>query len=159
MAKPDEMLSIGQTANRCGIAASALRFYESRGLIRSQRDQGNQRRYHRSEIRKISIIRVAQTLGLSLKEIEHALSALPDKRTPNKGDWKKLSKAWRVELDQRINTLEKLRDQLSGCIGCGCLSMKRCTLYNNNDHANSSGAGPRYLLGDASRISTCENGG
>jgi len=154
MAKSGDMLTIGETANRCGIAASALRFYESRGLIRSQRGRGNQRRYHRSEIRKISIIRVAQNLGLTLKEIEHALSSLPDKRTPNKKDWEQLSNIWRSELDRRINSLEQLRDQLTGCIGCGCLSMKKCALYNKNDNANSGGTGPRFLLGDFSGKST-----
>ncbi len=146
MAKSGEMLSIGETARRCGLATSALRFYESRGLIASQRGQGNQRRYHRSEIRKISIIRVAQNLGLTLREIESALSNLPDKRVPNKRDWEKLSRKWCSQLDQRINSLQLLRDQLTGCIGCGCLSLKRCELFNKGDQAAETGTGPRYLI-------------
>ena len=136
-----------ETARRCGVAASALRFYESRGLITSQRGEGNQRRFHRSEIRKISIIRVAQNLGLTLREIESALSSLPNKRVPNKRDWDKLSRQWRTQLDQRIDSLQQLRDELSGCIGCGCLSLKRCELFNKEDLAAESGAGPRYLIG------------
>ncbi len=148
MASSVKMLAIGETARRCGLTASALRFYESRGLITSQRGQGNQRRFHRSELRKISIIRVAQNLGLTLKEIESALSSLPDKRTPNKRDWEKLSRKWSRQLDQRIDSLQQLRDQLSGCIGCGCLSLKRCALYNKDDRMAETGTGPRYLLGD-----------
>lgn len=146
MAKSGALLSIGETARRCGIAASALRFYESRGLITSQRGQGNQRRYHRAEIRKISIIRVAQNLGLTLREIESALSTLPDKRVPNKRDWEKLSRKWCSQLNQRINSLQQLRDQLTGCIGCGCLSLKRCELFNKGDCAAETGTGPRYLI-------------
>lgn len=148
MAKSGEMLNIGETARRCGMATSALRFYESRGLIASQRGQGNQRRYHRSEIRKISIIRIAQNLGLTLREIESALSNLPDKRIPNKRDWEKLSRKWCGELNQRINSLQQLRDQLTGCIGCGCLSLKRCQLFNKGDCAAETGTGPRYLIGE-----------
>ena len=146
MAKPGEFLTISETAKRCGVAASTLRFYESRGLISSQRTSGNQRLYHRAEIRKISIIRVAQSLGLTLKEIESALATLPNKRTPNRKDWEKLSRLWRKELDERIENLQNLRDQLTGCIGCGCLSLKRCALYNKADLASEEGSGPRYLI-------------
>ncbi len=144
----DTFLTIGETAQRTGVAASALRFYETRKLVRSYRGPGNQRRYHRSMLRRISIIKVAQSLGLSLEEISSALETLPDKRTPTRRDWEKLSLKWRDQLDARIASLEKLREQLSSCIGCGCLSLKRCALYNPGDRAAARGAGPRYLLGD-----------
>jgi len=117
-------------------------------LVKSHRGPGNQRRYHRSMLRRISIIKVAQSLGLSLEEISSALETLPDKHTPTRRDWEKLSLKWRDKLDVRIANLEKLREQLSSCIGCGCLSLKRCALYNPGDRAAARGAGPRYLLGD-----------
>ena len=144
----DTFLTIGETAQRTGVAASALRFYETRKLVKSHRGPGNQRRYHRSMLRRISIIKVAQSLGLSLEEISSALETLPDKHTPTRRDWEKLSLKWRDKLDVRIANLEKLREQLSSCIGCGCLSLKRCALYNPGDRAAARGAGPRYLLGD-----------
>jgi len=144
----DTFLTIGETARGTGVAASALRFYETRKLVRSHRGPGNQRRYHRSMLRRISIIKVAQSLGLSLEEISSALESLPDSRTPTRRDWEKLSLKWRDQLDARIANLEKLREQLSSCIGCGCLSLKRCALYNPGDRAAARGAGPRYLLGD-----------
>ncbi|MDH3378472.1 MAG: redox-sensitive transcriptional activator SoxR [Gammaproteobacteria bacterium] len=149
MTKPNEYLTIGETARRSGVATSTLRFYESRGLINSQRGSGNQRRYHRSMLRRISLVRVAQSLGLSLKEVGHAFETLPDKRTPTKKDWEKLSTKWRDRLDERIAKLQKLRENLTGCVGCGCLSLKRCALYNAGDRAAAFGSGPRYLLGDA----------
>jgi len=148
MTKNDIFLTIGEIAQRSGVAASALRFYETRNLIASHRGPGNQRRYHRSMLRKISIIKVAQSLGLSLEEISTALEALPNKRTPTRRDWEKLSLKWRDQLDARIANLKILREKLSGCIGCGCLSLKRCALYNPGDRAAARGAGPRYLLGD-----------
>jgi len=148
MTKNDIFLTIGETAQRSGVAASALRFYETRNLIASHRGPGNQRRYHRSMLRKISIIKVAQSLGLSLEEISTALETLPNKRTPTRRDWEKLSLKWRGQLDARIASLQKMREQLSGCIGCGCLSLKRCALYNPGDRVAARGAGPRYLLGD-----------
>ncbi len=141
-------LSIGEAASRSGVATSTLRFYESRGLIRSLRVGGNHRRYHRSMLRQIAIIRVAQTLGLSLGEIGEALATLPDQRTPTKKDWSRLSSSWGRQLDRRIAELQNLRSRLSGCIGCGCLSMKNCALYNAGDEASDLGSGPRYLLGD-----------
>ena len=144
----DTFLTIGETAQRTGVAASALRFYETRKLVRSHRGPGNQRRYHRSMLRRISIIKIAQSLGLSLEEISSSLDTLPDRRTPTRRDWEKLSLKWRDQLDARIASLEKLREQLSSCIGCGCLSLKRCALYNPGDRAAARGAGPRYLLGD-----------
>jgi MerR family redox-sensitive transcriptional activator SoxR len=148
LAKKDNLLSIGEAAKRCGVATSTLRFYESEQLIQSSRGPGNQRRYHRSMLRRISLIKVAQTLGLSLKEISAALDTLPDKRTPTKRDWERLSRHWRDQLDQRIVSLQSMREQLSGCIGCGCLSLKNCALYNPADIAAKQGVGPRFLLGD-----------
>lgn len=148
MTKSNEILTIGETARRSGVATSTLRFYETRGLIKPQRGLGNQRRYHRSMLRRISLVRVAQSLGLSLKEIGQAFEALPDTRTPTKRDWEKLSTQWRDQLDNRIAKLQKLREQLTGCIGCGCLSLRRCALYNAGDRAAAFGSGPRYLLGD-----------
>ena len=148
MAKPGEFLTIGETAKRAGVAASALRFYEERGLIESRRTAGNHRSYHRSTLRRISVIRVAQTLGLSLQEVIEAFDTLPNGRTPTARDWEKLSSRWRTRLDERIRNLEKMRDKLSACIGCGCLSMRKCALYNPDDEASTSGAGPRYLLED-----------
>ena len=149
MARSADYLSIGQAARRCGVAASTLRFYEQRGLIRSIRNAGNQRRYHRSMLRRISVIRVAQGLGLTLAEIEDALARLPEGRTPTRRDWERLSKSWRHRLDARIAQLESLREKLSSCIGCGCLSLRSCALYNTADRAAGRGPGPRYLLGDA----------
>lgn len=149
MSASGEFLSIGETARRSGVASSALRFYESRGLIHSIRGAGNQRRYHRAMLRRIAIIRIAQTLGLSLREIEQAFAALPDGRTPTKKDWAKLSAHWGKQLDRRIADLQNLRGRLAGCIGCGCLSMKNCALYNAGDEAALLGTGPRYLLGDS----------
>jgi MerR family redox-sensitive transcriptional activator SoxR len=148
IANKDKLLTIGEAAKRCGVAASTLRFYESEQLIQSSRGPGNQRRYHRSMLRRISLIKVAQTLGLSLKEIGTALDTLPDKRTPNKRDWERLSRHWRDQLDLRIAGLQTMREQLSGCIGCGCLSLKNCALYNPADIAAKQGVGPRFLLGD-----------
>ncbi len=142
-------LSIGDLADRSGVRTSALRFYESRGLISSQRTPGNQRRYGRETLRRVAVIRAAQILGLSLEEIERALSQLPDARTPNRRDWERLSGTWRGLLDGRIEELEALRDKLSGCIGCGCLSLETCSLFNPDDRAAGRGAGARYLVGDS----------
>ena len=142
-------LSIGDLADRSGVRTSALRFYESRGLISSQRTSGNQRRYARETLRRVAVIRAAQILGLSLEEIERALSQLPDARTPNRRDWERLSGTWRGLLDDRIEELVALRDKLSGCIGCGCLSLDSCSLFNPDDRAAGRGAGARYLVGDS----------
>ena len=150
--KSGEFLTIGEAAARSGVATSALRFYETRGLIRSIRVSGNHRRYHRSELRRIAVIRMAQTLGFTLQEISAALKNLPKERTPTKKDWEKLSTLWRGQLDAKIDRMQRLRDQLSGCIGCGCLSLKRCALYNPNDEAGKEGVGPRYLLEDVSGV-------
>jgi MerR family redox-sensitive transcriptional activator SoxR len=144
-----EQLTIGDFAVRSGVAQSALRFYEREGLIRSSRTGGNQRRYHRSELRRVAFIRIAQQVGVSLDEIREALAALPENRTPTKADWSRLSAHWRGRLDERIALMERLRDQLTGCIGCGCLSLQRCNLVNPSDRLAQNGAGPRVLLAPA----------
>ena len=148
MAGTGELMTIGEAAKRSGVATSALRFYESRGLISSRRVHGNHRRYHRATLRRIAIIRVAQTLGLSRTEIGQAFESLPDGRNPTRRDWEKLSTRWGRQLEQRIADLQNLRDRLGGCIGCGCLSLTNCSLYNAGDRAAGLGSGPRYLLGD-----------
>jgi MerR family redox-sensitive transcriptional activator SoxR len=144
----DQQLSIGEVAERTGVAASALRFYESEGLVQPIRTPGGQRRFPREVLRRISFIRVAQRVGLSLDEIREALDSLPDGRTPTKADWERLSRSWRPRIDDQIAMLERLRDDLTSCIGCGCLSLKVCGLYNPADAASALGRGPRYLLGD-----------
>jgi MerR family transcriptional regulator, redox-sensitive transcriptional activator SoxR len=144
-----EHLGIGELGRRTGVAASALRFYEAQGLIRSSRSFGGQRRYPREVLRRVAFIRIAQRVGLTLEEIRAALASLPRGRTPTKADWARLSKAWRPRLDDQIAVLVRLRDRLSDCIGCGCLSLQACALFNAGDRAATLGAGPRYLLGDA----------
>lgn len=141
-------ITIGELAQRSGVATSALRFYESQGLISSRRTAGNQRRYARATIRRVSIIRAAQACGLSLDEIGAALQKLPSERVPLKRDWERMSRAWQKQLDQRIAGLRALREELTDCIGCGCLSLQRCGLFNRRDTAARLGPGPRYLLGD-----------
>jgi MerR family redox-sensitive transcriptional activator SoxR len=141
-----ETLPIGDFAARSGVAASALRYYEREGLIRSTRTTGNQRRYKRSELRRVAFIRIAQQVGVSLDEIREALAELPENRTPNKSDWARLSARWRHKLDERILIMERLRDQLAGCIGCGCLSMQRCNLINPADRLSERGQGPQMIL-------------
>ncbi len=143
------VLTIGALSARSGVAASAIRFYEARGLIRSLRSGGGQRRYARGTLRRIAFVRVAQQVGLSLDEIREALSGLPEERTPTAEDWRVLAAAWRPRIDRRIGLLQRLRDQLDGCIGCGCLSLAHCGLANPGDVAGRRGAGPRYLLGGA----------
>jgi MerR family redox-sensitive transcriptional activator SoxR len=145
----DEELAIGTVAARAGVAVSALRFYEDRGLISSSRTSGGQRRYHRAVLRRLAFIQVAQRVGLSLEEIGEALARLPHDEGPNHRDWKALSASWRPLLDERISLLEALRDQLDSCIGCGCLSLESCRLRNGGDRAAALGPGPRWLLGDA----------
>ena len=145
-----EWLTIGDLADRSGVATSALRFYEAKGLIESQRTDGNQRRYVRATLRRVALIRAGQELGLSLAELSDALATLPHDKTPNKRDWERLSRTWRKRLDNQIAELIALRDDLTDCIGCGCLSLKSCAIFNPGDAASSLGAGPRYLLGDSS---------
>jgi len=141
-----ETLAIGDFAARSGVAPSALRYYEREGLIRSTRTGGNQRRYLRSELRRVAFIKIAQQVGVSLEEIRDELSALPDSRTPTRADWARLSAHWRQKLDERIRLMERMRDQLTGCIGCGCLSLQRCTLLNPADHLAERGNGPQLIL-------------
>ena len=139
-------LTIGEVASRSGVRTSALRYYEERGLISSERTTGGQRRYARETLRRVAVIRAAQVLGLSLEEIRTALGELPQARTPDERDWERLSQTWRGTLDSRIAELEALRDRLSGCIGCGCLSLERCALFNPDDRAASAGTGAQYLF-------------
>jgi MerR family transcriptional regulator, redox-sensitive transcriptional activator SoxR len=142
----EEELGIGTLSERTGVAPSALRFYEAEGLIHSTRSGGGQRRYARETIRRVSFIRVAQQVGLTLDEIRGALASLPDNRTPTKQDWERLASAWRPRLDARIAMLERLRDRLAGCIGCGCLSLKIFRLYNPGDELAELGPGPHHVL-------------
>ena len=138
-------LTIGQVAERTGAATSALRYWEDLGLIGSVRTTGNQRRYERATIRRVSFIRAAQRVGLSLDEIGAALATLPDGRTPTASDWARLSRAWRGRLDEQIRRIEKLRDQLDSCIGCGCLSLRTCALNNPSDRLADQGPGAVLL--------------
>ncbi len=142
------MLTIGQLAERSGVAASALRYYEREGLISSTRTSGGQRRYEREMLRRIAFVGAAKRVGLSLDEIRTALASLPENRTPTKADWARLSRSWRSRLDDEIEQMIRLRDELTDCIGCGCLSFRSCRLYNPDDRAAVGGAGARYLLGD-----------
>jgi MerR family redox-sensitive transcriptional activator SoxR len=146
----EQMLTVSEVAARAGLAPSALRFYERQGLIESERTAGNQRRYHRDVLRRLAFIHVGQRVGLSLQEVSEALKSLPARRTPNQRDWERLSVRWHAELDERVRLLVALRDELSECIGCGCLTLRRCKLYNPDDGARRFGPGPRYLLGDSS---------
>ncbi|HKX66113.1 MAG TPA: redox-sensitive transcriptional activator SoxR [Intrasporangium sp.] len=138
-------LTIGQVADRTGVATSALRYWEALGLVSSVRTSGNQRRYERPMIRRVSFIRAAQRVGLSLEEIKEALATLPDSRTPTARDWERLSAAWRMRLDDQIRRIELLRDRLDGCIGCGCLSLTTCALNNPQDELAALGPGPHRL--------------
>ncbi len=144
----DDVLTIGEVATRTGVATSALRFYESVGLITAARSPGGQRQFPREVLRRVAFIKVAQTVGLELEEIRASLDSLPSGRTPNKADWERISRRWRPLLDDRIEALIRLRDQLTDCIGCGCLSLKACGLYNPQDRAAELGPGARYLVGD-----------
>jgi MerR family redox-sensitive transcriptional activator SoxR len=146
----EDPLSIGEVSERSGIAPSAIRFYEREGLLHSTRSAGGQRRYEREVLRRVAFIRVAQRVGLSLDEVRAALATLPAQRTPTARDWARLSRAWKPRLDEQIEMLMALREQLSSCIGCGCLSLRACALYNPSDAAAALGSGPRYLLGDSS---------
>ena len=141
-----ELLTIGAMSERTGVAPSALRFYQAQGLISATRSEGGQRRYRRDTIRRVSFIRIAQQVGLTLDEIRDALHSLPEKRTPNKKDWERLSRSWQPRLDEQIAMLERLRDRLTGCIGCGCLSLRICQIVNPGDHAAERGPGPRLIL-------------
>jgi MerR family redox-sensitive transcriptional activator SoxR len=143
-----DLLSIGEVAERTGVTTPTLRYYEAEGLIASVRTAGNQRRFERDVLRRVSFVRIAQQVGLGLDEIRDHLDSLPQGRTPTKADWARLSRSWRPRLDAQIAVITRLRDQLDECIGCGCLSLKACHLYNPDDAAARFGAGARYLLGD-----------
>jgi MerR family redox-sensitive transcriptional activator SoxR len=142
----DQLLSIGAVSERTGVAPSALRFYEAEGLIHAERADSGHRRYHREVLRRVSFIRAAQQVGLRLEEVREALASLPDERTPTQHDWEDLAASWRPRIDAQIAMLERLRDRLTGCIGCGCLSMRACRLVNPHDVAGERGSGPRYIL-------------
>lgn len=150
--KIETTLAIGAVANRTGLAVSAIRYYEEQGLVRSERNKGGQRRFLRSDIRRLSFIIIAQDLGFSLDQIREQLDRLPNSRTPTANDWTKMSANFRTHIDAKIDSLTQLRDKLDGCIGCGCLSLAKCKLYNANDRAAKKGAGARYLLGDVAEI-------
>ena len=141
-------LSIGDLATRTGLSVSAIRFYESKGLITPDRNEGNQRRYEGSDIRRLSFILIAQQMGLTIEQIKSVMASLPDGRTPTRADWSKISRTFRKTLDERIAMMERMRDRLDGCIGCGCLSLKACSLYNPDDKAYRLGVGPRYVVSD-----------
>jgi MerR family transcriptional regulator, redox-sensitive transcriptional activator SoxR len=138
-------LTIGELAERSGVSTSALRYYEAQGLIHAERTAGNQRRYRRATLRRVAFVRSAQRVGLTLEEISEALSTLPEGRTPTKADWSRLSQGWRPRIDAQIERLERLREKLDGCIGCGCLSLRTCALSNPDDVVASRGPGAVYL--------------
>ncbi len=139
-------ITIGQLSARTGVAVSAIRFYEERGLLQSLRTSGNQRRFMRSDIRRVSFVLIAQRLGLALAEIERQLATLPNERTPSLTDWQRISRSMRVAIDEKINLLTRTRNQLDQCIGCGCLSLDKCRLYNKDDRLGLKGSGPRAIL-------------
>ena len=143
--RADDLLPIGEVARRAGMATSALRYYESKGLVQGERTAGGQRRYPRSVLRRLAFVRAAQNVGLSLEEVRSALDGLPDGRTPTPAEWARLSRTWQARLDEQIAGLVALREGLSSCIGCGCLSLRRCGLSNPGDAASTQGTGARYL--------------
>ena len=144
----EKEISIGALSRRTGLAVSAIRYYETLGLVHPGRNAGGQRRFRRSDIRRLSFVMITQKLGFPLTRIGELLAGLPEGRTPNARDWARMSALFRADLDARIGELETLRDKLDGCIGCGCLSLRKCALYNREDTARDKGPGPRYLLGD-----------
>jgi MerR family redox-sensitive transcriptional activator SoxR len=143
---PEDLLTIGEIAERSGFAPSAIRYYERVGLIRAERTTGNQRRYRRDVLRRIAVVRIAQRVGLSLEEIVSSLAELPIDRAPTAHDWQRLTRGWRDRIDERIRILDALRDGLTSCIGCGCLSLRTCALANPEDGAGRQGSGPRFLV-------------
>lgn len=144
----DGRLTIGELAERSGVATSALRYYEAVGLITADRSAGNQRRYPRHVLRRVAFVRAGRQLGLPLEEIRAALATLPAGKAPTRADWTRAARAWQSRLDEKIRELQRIRSTLTGCIGCGCLSLRRCSLYNPDDTAATRGAGARWLLGD-----------
>ncbi len=139
-------LSVGELADRSGVSVSALHFFERQGLLQSSRTSGNQRRYRRDTLRRVALIRIAQRVGIPLKDVAAVLAVLPGNRTPNRKDWARLSSCWHAELDERIRILAQVRDELTGCIGCGCMSLSVCPLVNPNDELGEQGPGPRRVL-------------
>lgn len=148
MTRGNEFLAIGELAARTGLSVSAIRFYEEKGLVQALRTAGGQRRFLRSDIRRLSFALIAQQIGCTIPEIAAELAKLPQGRTPTQTDWRRISNGFSKLLDRRIGALQRMRDTLDGCIGCGCLSLKRCALYNRDDRAGRKGKGPRYALGD-----------
>jgi MerR family transcriptional regulator, redox-sensitive transcriptional activator SoxR len=144
----DDELTIGELSARSGVAQSALRFYERQGLIAAERTSGNQRRYPRATLRRVALLQAGKSAGIPLDQIRTALATLPADRTPTRRDWARLSREWRVDIDRRIETLVALRDRLTTCIGCGCLSIDRCKLLNRDDEAAALGGGAHYLRRD-----------
>ncbi|QIE55549.1 redox-sensitive transcriptional activator SoxR [Pikeienuella piscinae] len=144
----DAVMPIGRLASRTGLAVSAIRYYETQGLVSPSRGPGGQRRFRRSDIRRLSFVLIAQKFGFTISRIRDLLATLPDERAPDEDDWTRIAEMFRADLDARIETLTKLRDNLDSCIGCGCLSLKKCALYNPGDRARRGGEGPRYLMGD-----------
>lgn len=145
MARMPSHLTIGELSARSGVAASALRFYEDVGLLETERTSGNQRRYARHMLRRVAFIRAAQRVGLSLDEIGEALSTLPDRRTPTKADWERVSRHWADRIDRQIDDLHRLKRKLTSCVGCGCLSLRTCALSNPDDEQGETAAGPAWL--------------
>jgi MerR family redox-sensitive transcriptional activator SoxR len=152
MTRSSKRISIGVVSERTGLSVSAIRYYETQGLVMPVRNNGGQRRFLRSDIRRLSFVLIAQQLGFTIEQIRNRLSKLPAQRTPTQKDWSGISKGFRAELQQRIDVMTRMRDKLDGCIGCGCLSLDKCALYNPDDRARHHGAGPRHLLDDLPRI-------
>ena len=148
---PASGLSIGDLATRTGLAVSAIRFYEDHGIVKPLRNDGGHRRYGRHDIRRLSFAMIAQKLGFALSDIGAQMAHLPDHKAPSKSDWSRISAHFQDDINQRITALETMRDRLDGCIGCGCLSLDSCALYNKDDSAADLGVGPRYLMGDAAK--------
>lgn len=157
MARLPPQLSIGELASRSGVTSSALRFYESVGLISAERTAGNQRRYPRHQLRRVAFIRAAQRVGLSLDEVAAALSSLPDRRTPTKADWQRVSRAWTARIDRQIADLERLKAKLTGCVGCGCLSLRTCVLSNPNDDQAQIAPGAPWLAVDQNPVDPADH--
>ncbi|WP_171163745.1 redox-sensitive transcriptional activator SoxR [Streptomyces sp. I05A-00742] len=153
MTDRSQLMTIGELAARSGLATSALRYYEQLGLIRSERTAGGRRRYPRSTLRRVAFVRAAQAVGLSLDEARTAMGRLPEDRAPTAAQWNRVARAWTERIDERIAELERLRRRITGCIGCGCLSLRKCAIYNPDDSAADKGAGARYLLGDEPPVS------
>ena len=149
----NRLLTIGELAERAGLATSAIRFYEANGLVTAERNAAGHRRFRAETLRRVSFIKVAQRVGLSLGEIRESLESLPASRTPTRRDWERLARGWAPRIDERIALLVAMRDKLDGCIGCGCLSLDSCAIYNVDDEAVAFGTGPRWLLGDRSQAS------